>query len=62
MPSSISNFVFRLSVSSTLGQDRDVNVTLSINNKSTVSKLIRVPAMSHAAREHNLDPIGDRGL
>ena len=40
---------------STLGQDRDVNVTLTqaykgdlrdnINNKSTVSKLIRVPAM-----------------
>lgn len=35
-------------VRSTLGQDRDVNVTLSINNKSTVSKLIRVPAMSQA--------------
>lgn len=42
-------------VRSTLGQDRDVNVTLTqaykedlrdnINNKSTVSKLIRVPAM-----------------
>ena len=45
-------------VRSTLGQDRDVNVTLTqaykgdlrnnINNKSTVSKLIRVPAMSQA--------------
>ena len=35
-------------VRNTLGQDRDVNVTLSINNKSTVSKLIRVPAMSQA--------------
>ena len=35
-------------VRSTLGQDRDVNVTLSINKKSTVSKLIRVPPMSQA--------------
>ena len=33
-------------VSNTLGQDRDVNVTLSINKKPTVTKIIRVPAMS----------------
>ncbi len=35
-------------VRSTLGQDRDVNVTLSINEKPAISKLIRVPAMSQA--------------
>lgn len=35
-------------VRSTLGQDRDVNVTLSINKKSTATKLIRVSAMSQA--------------
>ena len=35
-------------VRSTLGQDRDVSVTLSVNKKSTVTKLIRVPAMSQA--------------
>ena len=35
-------------VRSTLGQDRDVRVTLSINKESTVTKLIRIPAMSQA--------------
>ena len=35
-------------VRSTLGQDRDISVTLSINQKSTVTKLIRVLAMSRA--------------
>ncbi len=35
-------------VRSTLGQDRDISVTLSINQKSKVTKLIRVPAMSRA--------------
>ena len=51
-------------VSSTLGQDRDVNVTLSINKKSTVSKLVRVPAMSHAQENITWTPsaIGDYEL
>ena len=35
-------------IRSTLGQDRDVSVTLSANKESTVTKLIRVPAMSQA--------------
>ena len=35
-------------VRSTLGQDRDVRVTLSVNNEATVTKVIRVPAMSQA--------------
>ena len=35
-------------VRSTLGQDRDVSVTLSVNNEATVTKVIRVPAMSQA--------------
>ena len=51
-------------VRSTLGQDRDVNVTLSINNKPTVSKLIRVPAMSQAQENMVWTPpaIGDYAL
>ena len=51
-------------VRSTLGQDRDVNVTLSINNKPTVSKLIRVPAMSQAQENMVWTPpaIGDYTL
>ena len=35
-------------VRSTLGQDRDVSVTLSVNNEATVTKVVRVPAMSQA--------------
>ena len=35
-------------VRSTLGQDRDVSVTLGVNKESTATKLIRVPAMSQA--------------
>ena len=35
-------------VRSTLGQDRDVSVTLSVNKKATVTKVVRVPAMSQA--------------
>ena len=35
-------------VRSTLGQDRDVSVTLSANKEPTITKLIRVPAMSQA--------------
>lgn len=35
-------------VRNTLGQDRDVSVTLSVNKKPTATKLIRVPAMSQA--------------
>ena len=35
-------------VRSTLGQDRDVRVTLSVNKKATVTKTVRVPAMSQA--------------
>ncbi|RKU27767.1 hypothetical protein C6499_11060 [Candidatus Poribacteria bacterium] len=35
-------------VRSTLGQDRDVRVTLSVNKKATVTKMVRVPAMSQA--------------
>ena len=57
-------------VRNTLGQDRDVNVTLTqaykglrdnIKNKSTVSKLIRVPAMSQAQENMVWTPpiIGD---
>ena len=51
-------------VRSTLGQDRDVNVTLSINKKSTVSKLIRVPAMSQAQENMVWTPpaVGDYTL
>ena len=51
-------------ISSTLGQDRDVNVTLSINNKSTVSKLIRVPVMSQVQENITWTPsaIGDYEL
>ena len=35
-------------VRSTLGQDRDVSVTLSVNKKPTVTKVVHVPAMSQA--------------
>ena len=35
-------------VRNTLGQDRDVSVTLRVNKKPTATKLIRVPAMSQA--------------
>ena len=35
-------------VRSTLGQDRDVSVTLSVNEKATVTKVVSVPAMSQA--------------
>ena len=61
-------------VRSTLGQDRDVSVTLTraykgnlrdnINKKSTVSKLIRVPAMSQAQENMVWTPpaIGDYTL
>lgn len=35
-------------VRSTLGQDRDIRVTLSVNKKATVTKVVRVPAMSQA--------------
>ena len=35
-------------VRSTLGQDRDISVTLSVNKKATVTKVVRVPAMSQA--------------
>ena len=60
-------------VRSTLGQDKDVNVTLTqaykglrdnINKKSTVSKLIRVPAMSQAQENMVWTPpaIGDYTL
>ena len=35
-------------VRSTLGQDRDVSVTLSVNKEATVTKVVRVPAMSQA--------------
>ena len=51
-------------VRSTLGQDRDVNVTLSIDKKPVISKLIRVPAMSHAQENMVWTPpaIGDYTL
>ena len=35
-------------VRSTLGQDRDVSVTLKVNGKPTVTEVIRVPAMGQA--------------
>lgn len=35
-------------VRNTLGQDRDVNLTLSIDDKQTVTKVITVPAMGQA--------------
>ena len=35
-------------VRSTLGQDRDVSVTLRVNKETTVTKVVRVPAMSQA--------------
>lgn len=35
-------------VRSTLGQDRDVSVTLSVNDEATVTKVVRFPAMSQA--------------
>ena len=35
-------------VRNTLGQDRDVNLTLSINGESTITKIITVPAMGQA--------------
>ena len=35
-------------VRSTLGQDRDVNVTLKVNGKPTVTEVVRVPAMGQA--------------
>jgi len=35
-------------VRSTLGQDRDVSVTLRVNEKPTVTKVVRVPAMGQA--------------
>ena len=35
-------------VRSTLGQDRDVSVTLNVNNEAIVTKVVRVPAMSQA--------------
>ncbi|MXV74167.1 VWA domain-containing protein [Candidatus Poribacteria bacterium] len=35
-------------VRSTLGQDRDVSVTLSVNNEAKVTKVVGVPAMSQA--------------
>lgn len=57
-------------VRSTLGQDRDVNVTLTqaykglrdnVNKKATVSKLIRVPAMGQAQENITWTPpaVGD---
>ena len=51
-------------VRSTLGQDRDVSVTFSVNKKSTVTKLIRVPAMSRAQENMVWTPpaIGDYTL
>ncbi len=51
-------------VRSTLGQDRDVSVTLSVNKKSTVTKLIRVPAMSQAQENMIWTPpaVGDYTL
>ena len=35
-------------VRSTLGQDQDVSVTLRVNKEATVTKVVRVPAMSQA--------------
>ena len=35
-------------VRSTLGQDRDVSVTLNVNDEATVTKVVHVPAMSQA--------------
>lgn len=35
-------------VRNTLGQDRDINLTLSVNDESTVNKIITVPAMGQA--------------
>ncbi|MDE0084448.1 MAG: hypothetical protein OXU23_01950 [Candidatus Poribacteria bacterium] len=35
-------------VRNTLGQDRDVNLTLSVNDEPTVNKIITVPAMGQA--------------
>ncbi len=35
-------------VRSTLGQDRDVSITLKVNGKPTVTEVIRVPAMGQA--------------
>ena len=35
-------------VRSTLGQDRDVSVTLNIDDKPTITRMIRVPAMGQA--------------
>ena len=51
-------------VRSTLGQERDVNVTLSINKKATVSKLIRVSAMGQAQENMVWTPpaVGDYTL
>jgi len=36
---------------STLGQDRDVRVTLHVNDKPTLSKVVRVPAMGQAQQD-----------
>ena len=36
------------SVSSTLGQDRDIRVTLNVNENATATKVLRVPAMSQS--------------
>ena len=48
-------------VHNTLGQDRDVNVSLSINHKQTITKLIHIPAMSHVQENMVWTPsaIGD---
>lgn len=37
-------------VRSTLGQDRDVSVTLKVNGKPTVTEVVRVPAMGQAQK------------
>ena len=51
-------------VQSTLGQDRDVNVTLNVNQKPTTTKLIRVPAMGNTQENINWTPpaVGDYTL
>jgi len=36
------------SVSSTLGQDRNIRVTLNVNENATATKVLRVPAMSQS--------------
>ena len=36
------------SVSSTLGQDRDIRVTLNVNENATATQVLRVPAMSQS--------------